>query len=110
MVSAGNHTTICENDVVSLIGQSEHCSAIEWSSTGDGYFTDPANILTEYVPGQQDLINGFVEICLNGSGYSPCGQNSDCIMISFVRLPIVFAGDDTTIGKMIFCYRIRYRF
>ena len=99
MVSAGNHTTICENDVVSLIGQSEHCSAIEWSSTGDGYFTDPANILTEYVPGQQDLINGFVEICLNGSGYSPCGQNSDCIMISFVRLPIVFAGDDTTIGK-----------
>jgi hypothetical protein len=99
MVSAGNHTTICENDVVSLIGQSEHCSAIEWSSTGDGYFIDPANILTEYVPGQQDLINGFVEICLNGSGYSPCGQNSDCIMISFVRLPIVFAGDDTTIGK-----------
>ncbi len=99
VVIAGENDSICENGAVVLYGVADNCMSVLWTTEGDGYFTTPESVYSHYIPGQLDLANGYVELCLEGNGFTPCGSESDCLVISFVKLPAVFAGEDATIGK-----------
>ncbi|MBE0637488.1 MAG: T9SS type A sorting domain-containing protein, partial [Bacteroidales bacterium] len=99
VVSAGEDLSACVTDNVSLNATADFTIAVNWSSSGDGSFIDPGNLVTEYIPGPSDLANGFVELCLTGTGAGPCDEVSDCALVTFIPLPIANAGQDVTIGK-----------
>jgi hypothetical protein len=50
---------------------------------GDGYFSDPMNLVTQYFPWTQDKLNG-VDLILAARSISPCsGVTYDTVHISF---------------------------
>ncbi len=96
-VHAGEDVTICESDDVQLNAMAENFGSLQWNTTGDGSFGNPALAGTQYVPGVQDLLDGTVELCLTAYGQNGCGESSDCITVSFAREAEANAGGDASI-------------
>ena len=71
-VNAGSDDSICAVDTVLLCGLAENHSSVLWTTSGDGNFDDPTLLSTTYVPGQNDINNGSVELTLSASPLEPC--------------------------------------
>ncbi|MBE0639081.1 MAG: hypothetical protein IH598_11225, partial [Bacteroidales bacterium] len=96
-VDAGTDQTVCETeDSIVLDGSAKNFTDVFWTTSGNGIFTDPGSLNTTYSPGNQDLINGEVMITLTANS-SFCPSVSDQLLISFNRLPIVFAGEHSSV-------------
>ncbi len=95
---AGQDTSVCENSSLHLDGETAEAGNWYWATTGDGIFSDPQNLSTDYLPGTNDLINGNFEIILNASASAPCqGEAADTMLVNVVYLPLSNAGADTNI-------------
>ena len=94
---AGDDFEVCENDTIQLSGLIENSNDFEWTSTGDGSFSDATALVTSYLPGTNDISNGTVELCLNAFALSQCSTHTDCIIITLEPAPTAFAGEDHTI-------------
>ncbi|MGB0260008.1 MAG: immunoglobulin-like domain-containing protein, partial [Flavobacteriaceae bacterium] len=75
-VSLPSDYVICENETVQLNATVENQTSIVWQSAGDGNFnptngTDTPNPI--YIPGPQDIINGFAVVTVKVVGNDPCG-------------------------------------
>jgi len=98
IANAGPDGEICENESYNLSGSVENACGSMWDTQGDGQFSDPANRYADYTPGEGDIANGFVEVCLTADPCDPCVQaDSDCMIIEIQSLPSANAGDDATI-------------
>nr|NQU91938.1 T9SS type A sorting domain-containing protein [Bacteroidota bacterium] len=95
--NTGDDKTTCGNEPVVFTGQALNAQSVTWSTSGDGTFSDPTKLEVEYAPGPGDLATGVVDLCLKATGYGSCGIIVDCMTLSFVPAPIVFAGDDIEI-------------
>ena len=93
-VFAGNDAEVCQNQSVQLGGQAENYSSVIWSTQGDGTFSPPDALMTNYTPGNQDITNGTVELCLEAMGLESCGSTQHCINLIVHSLPVVDAGID----------------
>ena len=84
IANAGNDLTICAGDACPLSGYAEHYSSVEWTLTaGDGTFSDPYNLGSDYIPGENDIINGSVTLTLIAYAEQPCdGSATDNIQIN----------------------------
>jgi hypothetical protein len=98
-VNAGDDATVCQNTLFTAQGAVISAKSWLWSTSGDGFFSTPANLLTYYMPGQQDLANGLVTLTLNVEGYMPGMTGSDNLVLSIYRNPVINAGADTTINS-----------
>jgi len=58
--------------------------SLDWSSSGDGTFDDPALLEPIYTPGNEDVNNGMATLTLVATGYYPCG-NFETSMILYVN-------------------------
>jgi uncharacterized protein (TIGR02145 family) len=98
---AGNDATICE-------GSSHQIEAatggpgiyqVQWSTNGDGTFSNPATENPIYTPGLIDITNGFVELTITGFAAQPCPPfpGSDVMFLTIQSEPTVFAGPDQTV-------------
>lgn len=76
-VDAGNDTVISVNSVVQTNAFAENYESLEWTTSGDGMFSDPAAMNTQYTPGQQDIDNGEVELTLYAAPNDPCSFGDD---------------------------------
>jgi hypothetical protein len=95
----GDAFHFCVTDQVVLEASALYYTSASWTTDGDGYFTTPDNLVTTYIPGEQDLAGGSTELCLSVAGTGNCGEVSDCLTVNFVSLPEVYAGEDATITK-----------
>jgi hypothetical protein len=95
--NAGPDDAICEELPYYLVGASAaNYSFLQWTSNGDGYFDDETLLNPTYTPGVMDITVGLVELCI--TAYSNDGNvASDCMELSILALPNVFAGNDITV-------------
>ncbi|MCF8367160.1 MAG: hypothetical protein K9H16_15330, partial [Bacteroidales bacterium] len=87
VICAGMDASVCNGEIFQLEATAENYLALQWTSTGDGFFSDENLLAGTYTPGPGDILSGNVELCLNASGISPCGYVSDCMILSVVEGP-----------------------
>jgi hypothetical protein len=83
-VFAGADATICPDDSYTPVDSwATDFGSLSWTSTGDGTFDDPASLHPVYVPGNGDIANGQVTLCLTASPIPPCPDPaSDCLTLT----------------------------
>ncbi|HRY31651.1 MAG TPA: PKD domain-containing protein [Bacteroidales bacterium] len=96
---AGSDTTICSGSVLSLSGSASNFGLLQWSSSGDGIFSDSLSLNPSYTPGTIDLINSPVSLTLLAQGVDGCINvvDSSEIQLSIHKLPSVILSHDTTV-------------
>lgn len=74
VADAGANDSICKNDYATISGTADNHSSTEWTTSGDGNFSDAASLNTDYTPGAGDISNGTVTLQLTAY---PSGGCSD---------------------------------
>jgi subtilisin family serine protease len=93
-VNAGEDTEICPEDSHQLQGGAMNQNSVLWNSTGTGHFNDSTILDPVYYPGQEDIINGAVNLKLTAFGLNTSAH--DEIVLNITRPAHAFAGSDTT--------------
>lgn len=76
VATAGNDTTVCWYiPSIPMNASASNYSKVAWGSTGDGTFSHPNSIVTDYLPGMKDKTNGSVDLKLFVVPISPCTGN-----------------------------------
>jgi uncharacterized protein (TIGR02145 family) len=98
-VDAGEDFSACDNvQQIQLDGFATNYSNVHWTTSGEGFFDDDGIENPGYYPSGTDLINGYVELCLNAGPINPCQvEVTDCLMLTFIPSPFADSGDDVTI-------------
>lgn len=96
---AGADDQVCEGSNYSLSGNVENFSALIWTTSGDGNFQNPNQTNAVYIPGNQDIQNGEVQLTLTATGNTACSdvQVSDQMTLEIFQQPQVNAGPDVNI-------------
>jgi len=96
--NAGEDQIICEDETVELVGSAVNYLSVQWSTNGDGTFSDPLFLNTIYFPGNSDIGNGSVHLTLSALPQLPCSvSDEDIIVLEISRIPTANAGSDATI-------------
>ena len=98
-VNAGIDGTLCQNTLYTASGSVVSAKSWLWTTSGDGMFSTPANLITYYLGGSQDNASGQVTLTLTAQGYLPGMQSSDDIILNYIKNPVINAGADTTINS-----------
>jgi hypothetical protein len=97
VVNAGNDQLICNGETCSLSGTVSYSNFYHWSTSGNGTFTNSNALVTNYIPGTQDIANGSVTLTLTANSISPCsGTVSDNMLLTISTLS-VSAGNNQSI-------------
>ncbi len=88
---AGADATVCENQTHQCSGAAAFYEAIEWTTSGDGTFSDATILDPVYTPGTEDAANGEAILTLTATDG---GENeaSDNLTLTIEPLPVA-AGD-----------------
>lgn len=99
VADAGTDAYICENSSILLSGSTQNSSSVQWSTTGDGFFLDPTELVTTYTPGNNDKQNGYVKLILEAIGLNHCSAvtDLDTVQLFIQKLPVADAGLNDTI-------------
>ncbi|MDA3943975.1 MAG: T9SS type A sorting domain-containing protein [Bacteroidetes bacterium] len=96
---AGNDTLICQDEVIELYGQANFADSIVWQTNGDGIFSDENLLYATYAPGEQDIINGSVELTLAVFAEDVCtGEDSDIMVLTIDNCTSL---DENSLGAAI---------
>mgnify|MGYP005841384869 CR=1 FL=1 len=83
-VNAGEDATILNTDAFQLEAEGTEYGTIQWSSSGDGSFSDENIMQPIYTPGAQDLSDGQVELSVEVAITNPCeDDDADAMVLSF---------------------------
>ena len=66
--SAGIDLATCEDNPVQVLGYAANYQSIQWTTAGDGTFSDATIANPVYTPGTQDVANGTVNLTMNVTG------------------------------------------
>ncbi len=82
-INAGEDATIIDTEAFQTEAVGTETGSIEWTTSGDGNFSD-ANIMTAiYSPGSQDILDGQVTLSVEVGITEPCNDSkSDDIVLS----------------------------
>ncbi len=105
-ISINSVSLICANESLNLesvLGGGG--SVVTWSSTGDGSFLNENSLTTTYTPGNQDILNGMVDISISTDdpdGAGPCEIASENITITIVPVldPVFNINDEYCIDDV----------
>jgi len=103
--NAGEDFTACEDNIF-VSGTAENFTDVSWQTNGDGYFVDPSLLISQYIPGSQDLGSGTVELCLVTYGIANCPDASDCLVVSIISDPTA----DIGVVEAFICYNDTFAF
>jgi gliding motility-associated-like protein len=94
---AGENAAICQEDSFELNNATAPSFAknIEWTSSGSGFFVNPSEINTTYIPSPGDILNGVVVLTIHSS--SDCATASDQMLLTINESIVVRAGSDAEI-------------
>lgn len=96
-VTAGADQVSCENRQVVLSGSGSDYISVQWTTSGNGTFNDPANLNTTYTPGTSDVSSGQVTLTLLAYSYPPCDPDSDSMILTLGETPAATPGPDASI-------------
>lgn len=83
VVNAGEDATIKSDETIALNGFAQNYLTIEWSTNGDGTFTEINVLNPVYTPGSNDIENTIVNLTLTTEANLPCNGNfSDAITLT----------------------------
>jgi len=86
VVNAGNDATITEPAVFTTNPTVSFYTSLVWQTSGDGQFSNPNTLITNYYPGIQDLQNGTVQLTLSATGQGSCaGPVTDHLTLTIIR-------------------------
>ena len=97
VVNAGLNQTICEDETVSLNGSASNSVSYNWTTNGDGTFSDATLLTTNYIPGTADILNSTVTLTLHATSNSTCPDATDDTVITIRKNPTANAGIAATI-------------
>jgi hypothetical protein len=85
VVSAGNDTIVCGWTAnFPVAGSGSFLGLLQWTTSGDGTFTNPTLLSTTYTPSYNDKISGSVTLTLTAEALAPCtGLSSDAMQVVF---------------------------
>ena len=86
-VSAGLDQEICANESATLAGYAANQTSMEWTTSGDGTFSDATIMNPIYTPGNQDIANG--EVTLTLTAHKDSQTMSDDMTVSFLSTPSI---------------------
>ncbi|MFP5470658.1 MAG: PKD domain-containing protein, partial [Bacteroidia bacterium] len=96
-IDAGADQTICKTaNVVLNATVGGGATQVQWTTSGDGTFTDAFSTNTVYIPGVNDTIVGTVTLTVTTTDASPCADVSDDVVITFEGFALVDAGSDVS--------------
>lgn len=98
-VNAGPDMVSCYNIPVSMNAVATNYSSLQWSTSGDGVFSDNTILNPIYYPGSLDSMAGCVHLTLTAWGLYGCSTLStqDQLTVCFDFAPQVLAGSDGAI-------------
>lgn len=103
MAFAGNDDTICsQNAFATNEAYVENAVNIQWSTSGDGAFSQPNEAHTQYQPGQNDIQNGVVELTITASSGDPCNlmvSSSLQLTIEGIVLVVDLNDEEVALGE-----------
>ncbi|NTW23252.1 MAG: T9SS type A sorting domain-containing protein [Lentimicrobium sp.] len=99
ILSAGADLAACAGESITLDAIAQNFSAIQWQTSGDGQFADPLVPGAIYEPGALEIINGQALLDVTAYGLGGCPDVTDQLAVTINPLPVVAAGNDTTICK-----------
>ena len=85
-INAGLDINLCADENAQLDGYASNQTSLEWTTEGDGSFSDATIINPIYTPGSQDIANGSVTLTL--TGYKDTEVMVDDMTITFVEEPV----------------------
>lgn len=97
IADAGGNASINEGQNFTPDGLASNHTAINWLTSGDGYFPDPTIIGPTYFPGSDDNLSGSVSLSMIVYGQSPCGPDTNTIILTIISGTSADAGTDATI-------------
>ncbi|MCK9616323.1 MAG: T9SS type A sorting domain-containing protein [Lentimicrobiaceae bacterium] len=93
-VNAGPDTSICDNATYAILSTAAHFSYVQWTTSGDGSFSNDSIVTPVYTPGTNDLINRSVTLTVSVTPITPCPEGkTDSMVLSFALAPTVNAGN-----------------
>ena len=75
--NAGEDAAIAANESYQLQAEGTDYGVLEWSTSGDGSFSDASILQPIYTPGSQDISNAQVELTLHVSVTEPCEDDKE---------------------------------
>lgn len=100
-----NDTVICQNSQLLLNPTVLHCDSVEWTTSGDGFFSNQYLVNPVYFPGEQDITNGEAELQLMAVSGFVCNTSVSVSMtLTIQSFPTVYQVPDQTVcaGDTIF--------
>lgn len=89
---------ICKNaDKLITKVQLSNYSQLQWTSTGDGIFSNPQSLHPTYTPGTQDLNNSQIYIQVHANGIGTCPSVDGILTAQLINPPTANAGIDKAI-------------
>ncbi len=87
-VNAGLDKSGCKGSPVSLNATAENFSTVQWTTEGDGTFSNAQILNPQYYPGNADITNGHFTLTALVIATTPCTETaSDQIMITLINPP-----------------------
>ena len=93
-VEAGPDIESCEDDPIDILGTATNFTSVNWTTSGDGSFSNDISLQTTYTPGTIDLINGSAILTLEAVGTPPCTNQTDFLTVTFNDRPSIDIGSD----------------
>ncbi len=99
VVNAGGPATICSNATYTLASAAaSNYASLQWTTSGDGTFSDANALNPVYTPGPNDISAGTVTLTLTATPNSPCSDPvSDAAVLTIIPAPVANAGPDVTL-------------
>ncbi len=93
---AGPDVTTCGPQAVQLNGfvVPPGNTITQWTTSGDGVFLDPQNLITLYTPGPQDSVSQGLYLILESQD-PVCGHQIDSMAVTFLQAPFATFSRDT---------------
>ena len=107
LANAGSDAIACEGTAISLSEATAlYYSALSWSTSGNGVFSDPSSLTPQYTPGSADLASGSVMLSLTAVTGNACPPAVDTLMLAVNKRPQaaltlateICRGDSTQLG------------
>lgn len=95
-ISHDPYLALCANNNMQLQAEASHYDYLQWTSYGDGTFSDISITDPVYFPGEADVQNGNVFLEATTFPVSPCVYSASAYMVIFIMpTPEACAGNDT---------------
>jgi hypothetical protein len=92
---AGPDAISCQDFSFKTEGIADNFSSVQWKTSGDGTFSDPAAQSPDYLPGTSDFENGSVQLTMLVKGNPLCTPICNSLKLSLLEAPEIDLPSDT---------------